>query len=75
MQEAIDTKDETYKQWKDDETINIYNYLNYAISENWLNVSRLSKHLQKGETYSDASEIYQAMISYVQDRLDGSNSF
>ncbi len=75
MQEAIDTKDETYQQWKDDETINIYNYLNYAISENWLNVSRLSKYLQKGETYSDASEIYQAMISYVQDRLDGSNSF
>ncbi|MDO4311857.1 MAG: penicillin-binding transpeptidase domain-containing protein [Eubacteriales bacterium] len=75
MQDAIDTGDATYKQWKEDETINIYTYLNYAISRNWIDSSRLQDYIEGDTRYSDAAEIYQAMISYVQDRLQSDNTF
>ena len=41
MPDAIDTSDATYKAWKDEESINIYTYLNYAISKNWIDTSLL----------------------------------
>ncbi len=73
MQDAIDTSDATYKQWREDETINIHTYLNYAISKNWIDASRLQRYIEGN--YSDASEVYQGMISYVQDRLQNDNTF
>lgn len=75
MQEEIDTSDTIYKQWKQDETINIYNYLNYAISQNWIDSSKLQNYIEGDTKYSDASEVYQAMVSYVQDRLQSDNTF
>ncbi len=75
MQDAIDTSDAVYKQWREDETINIYSYLNYAISQNWINASRLQDYIQGDGIYSDASEVYAAMVSYVQDKLQSDNAF
>lgn len=75
MQDAIDTNDATYKQWREEETINIHTYLNYAISKNWIDASRLQRYLEGEGIYSDASEVYQAMISYVQDKLQNDNTF
>lgn len=75
MADAIDTDDATYKLWKEDETINVCTYLNYAISQNWIDSSKLQDYIEGDAKYSDASEVYQAMISYVQDRLQNSNAF
>lgn len=69
---AIDTNDSTYKAWKDDESINIYTYLNYAISKNWVDTSKLKESVEDGK-YSDAGELYQGMVKYIIDYL-GSNS-
>lgn len=75
MSDAIDTSDETYIQWKQDETINIYTYLNYAISKNWVDSSKLQDYLSSDSKYSDSSEVYNAMISYVKDTLSNSTTF
>lgn len=75
MSDAIDTSDETYVQWKKDETINIYTYLNYAISKNWVDASKLQNYLSADSKYSDSAEVYNAMISYVKDTLSNSETF
>lgn len=75
MQDAIDTGDAIYKKWKEDETININTYLNYAISQNWIDASKLQDYIEGNGKYSDASEVYQAMISYVQKRLSSNQTF
>lgn len=75
MSDAIDTDDETYQQWRNEETINIYTYLNYAISQNWVDASKLQAYLSSEGNYSDSSEVYSAMICYVTDRLSSSTDF
>ena len=75
MSDAIDTDDETYQQWRNEETINIYTYLNYAISQNWVDASNLQAYLSSEGNYSDSSEVYSAMICYVTDRLSSSTDF
>lgn len=75
MGDAIDTNDETYKAWREEETINIYTYLNYAISKNWIDTSLLKDYVSSEGEYSDSSEIYQAIISYVIDALGDDTEF
>ncbi len=75
MSDAIDTSDEVYQQWKTEETINIYTYLNYAISQNWVDASKLQDYLSSEGNYSDSSEVFSAMVSYVTDSLQSSTDF
>lgn len=72
---AIDTSDETYKAWRTDESINVYTYLNYAISKNWVDTSKLKDNVAKGEKYSNSSEIYDGLKNYILNRLETNNSF
>ena len=62
MSDAIDTGDETYQAWREKETINIYTYLNYAISQNWINTSLLKDYVPSEGEYSSSGEIYQAIL-------------
>lgn len=64
--EKVDTEDETYIAWTTDEVISLYDYLNYCISQNWVDVSKLSLNSQ----YSDSEEIYMTIIAYIFDQLD-----
>ena len=75
MSKSIDAKDDTYKAWKDDESINVYTYLNYAISKNWIDTSLLKDYVKSNEQYSDSSEVYQGIINYIMDYIDSDNSF
>ena len=50
-------------------------YLNYAISQNWVNTSGLTKYLEGSAEYSDAGETYQAMTEYIQEALSRNNAF
>ena len=65
MSGAIDTEDATYQAWRKDETINIYTFLNYAISKNWIDTSLLKDYVASEGDYSDSSETYQALIEFV----------
>ena len=75
MPDAIDKNDATYKAWRDDESINVYSYLNYAISKNWVDTSLLKSYVPSGGDYSDSSELYQGMIAYILEHLESNSSF
>lgn len=64
----IDTGDATYKAWKN-ETINLYEYLNYAIAQNWIDSSVIQDYIETDSKYSDSSELYQGIIAYLSDYL------
>lgn len=75
MSSVIDTNDETYKAWKTDESINVYTYLNYAISKNWVDTSKFKDYIGEGGKYSDSSEIYEGLKKYILEQLESNNSF
>ena len=69
--DSIDTSDETYKAWKNDQSIILKDYLNYAASQNWIDISQIST---SGE-YLDSEEIYQALTAYIIDYLKTDTGF
>ena len=75
MADAIDTDDETYQKWRYDETININTYLNYAISQNWIDASKLQDYIESDTKYSEADEIYDALVAMVIDSLQDDRTF
>lgn len=68
VKSKIDTGDATYKAWKN-ETINLYEYLNHAIAENWIDSSVVQNYIRTDSKYSDSSELYQGIIAYISDYL------
>lgn len=74
MSDAIDTNDATYKAWREEETINVYTYLNYAISKNWIDTSKLKNFVSDGK-YSDSGELYQGLVKYIMDYLNTNSGF
>lgn len=74
MSDSIDTNDEVYKQWTTDESISLNKYLNYAISKNWIDTSKLSDYVSE-EKYSDSAEIYQGILTFLQNYLDSDVNF
>lgn len=69
--DAVDTSDATYQAWAVDESISLKEYLNYAASQNWIDISVISP---EGE-YLDSAEIYQALTSYITDYLKTDTGF
>ena len=74
VKDEIDTSDEIYIKWTKDETISLNEFLNYAISKNWVDTSILGKYIST-EKYSDASEVYQAMLKYLEEYLKSDMNF
>ena len=70
MSDQIDNTDETQIAWATDETISLYTYLNYAISQNWIDTSKL-----EGSAYSSSEEVYQAVITYLEEYLNDASDF
>ncbi len=70
MTDKIDTSDETYTAWTRDETINVYTFLNYAITQNWIDTSKL-----ESDSYSSSEEIYASLLNYLQDYLSEDSEF
>lgn len=71
MRSVIDQEDETYIAWTTDEVISLNEYLNYAIAQNWVNVSKLDMDSR----YSDSIEIYQQLVDYIFTQLDSDLKF
>ncbi|MDC7287958.1 penicillin-binding transpeptidase domain-containing protein [Blautia schinkii] len=69
--DAIDTADATYQAWSKEESISLKDYLTYATSQNWIDISKVSP---EGE-YLDSAEVYQALTSYIIDYLKTDTSF
>ena len=73
--DAIDTSDKTYIAWTKDETISLYEYLNYAISKNWINLSGIPQAETEQEKYSDLNEIYGQILTYLEQTLPSDSTF
>ncbi|MDO4307739.1 MAG: penicillin-binding transpeptidase domain-containing protein [Eubacteriales bacterium] len=63
--DAIDTSDPTYKAWTTDESISLKEYLTYAASQNWIDISKISP---EGE-YLDSAEVYRSLTEYIIEAL------
>ena len=63
---GVDKTDQTYIDWTTNETISNREYLEYAISKNWIDVTQLPLDGK----YSDSSEVYQQLVSYILEELD-----
>lgn len=57
----IDTSDATYQAWKTEETISLNEYLHYAISMGWVDVTKLDLENQ----YSDSEEIFAKITDSI----------
>ena len=68
---AIDTSDSTYQVWTTDKDISLKDYLTYAASQNWIDISKFST---EGD-YLDSDEVYKALTDYLIDYLKTDNSF
>lgn len=71
MRDEIDTTDATYIAWTKDETISLKEYLNYAISMNWVDTTKLDLDVQ----YSDSDEIYAGLVDYIIEALQNNTEF
>lgn len=72
--DRIDSNDDTVRAWTKDESISLYTYLNYAISKNWIDTTKLSSYIG-GEAYSDSEKVYDAVVKSVMDSISQSLSF
>lgn len=75
LTDKIDREDETYLAWREEETINIYTYLNYALSKNWIDTSKLTDYLGDSGNYSDLYETYQALVEFICTELSTDSEF
>ncbi|MCR5254370.1 MAG: penicillin-binding protein [Acetatifactor sp.] len=65
--DKVDTSDPTYIAWTTDEVISLCEYLNYCISMNWIDVTKL----KLDDKYSDSSEIYARIVDEIIELVDG----
>ena len=68
---AIDTSDSTYQAWTKNKDISLKDYLTYATSQNWIDISKFST---EGD-YLDSDEVYKALTDYLIDYLKTDNNF
>ena len=71
----IDKTDDMYQKWSKDQSINVYDYLNYAISRGWIDMTPLQPYISKSSDYSDTSQIYSAICSYLKKNAAQNRAF
>ena len=71
LSNSIDRNDATYQAWEEDHSISLQDYLTYAASQNWIDISKISP---EGE-YLDSTEVYQALAAYITDYLETDTDF
>lgn len=69
--DAIDKTDETYKAWSTEESISLQEYLTYALSKNWVDITRIDLESE----YLDSGEIYNALADYISEYLAKDDNF
>lgn len=67
----VDADDETYQAFAVDGTLSLRDYLLYAANQNWIDLDTLSYDSE----YITANEVYQAIITYIQENLADDSDF
>lgn len=68
---AIDKTDEVYRAWTEDENISLREFLTHAISENWIDVTKIADDAQ----YMSNDELFSALADYIADYLYEDDNF
>ena len=71
LNDKIDKEDEVYRAWKTEETISLREFLDYCISQNWIDVTRIALKAE----YSDSSEIFQQLTADILELLKHNTEF
>lgn len=69
--DAVDKTDATYLAYTKDGSISLQEYLTYAASKNWIDISDIAP---EGD-YLDSSEVYLALADYLADYLKTDTAF
>ncbi len=67
----VDTNDEVYQAYRTSETISLNEFLKHALSENWIDVTKLS---MEGK-YTSAESTYAALVEKIEELLKNSSVF
>jgi penicillin-binding protein 2 len=70
LSSSIDTKDDTYKSWKDG-SISLGEFLRYAINQEWVDTSEFDIE----SSYYNTDEIFSALADYVIQTLEDDTDF
>jgi penicillin-binding protein 2 len=70
LSSSIDTKDSTYKKWKNGK-ISLGEFLRYAINQEWIDTSEFDIE----SSYYNTDEIFTALADYVEQTLADDTSF
>lgn len=70
LSDKVDIDDEVYLSWKSD-TASLAEYLHRAIAMDWIDITGFDTESK----YSDSTEIYDALISYVMEELQNDKEF
>lgn len=71
LKEKYDAQDKILTAWKTDETISMNEFINYAITQGWVDVTRLDLSSQ----YLDSDEIYREIVDYIFEIIDNNVEF
>ncbi len=69
--DAIDKTDDTYIAWTTDESISLKEYLTYAISRDWLDVSAIMEESE----FWDSDEIFTNLCDYLEEYIADDHNF
>jgi penicillin-binding protein 2 len=75
LEDSIDSDNEMYQKLMTDRTISMKEFLTYAISQNWIDTAKLQQYISTDETYTDSSQIYDGLVSFLQEYLSDSTGF
>ncbi|MDO4321587.1 MAG: penicillin-binding transpeptidase domain-containing protein [Lachnospiraceae bacterium] len=68
---AIDKTDPMYLAWTEEENISLQEYLTYAISKNWIDITKIASDTE----YMDTREMFTALADYIADYLYEDDNF
>lgn len=69
--DAINTNDAMYIAWNSEKSISLQQYLTYAASQNWIDLSQL----HTDGDYLDSTEVYSALSDYITEYLKTDKQF
>lgn len=71
IKDELNAEDDVYKAFNTEGSISMAEYLHYAISSGWVDVSKLNV----ASDYADSTEIYDRLSDYIQENLPKQKEF
>lgn len=68
--DKIEKSDPVYQQWKEG-SISLQEYLTYAASQNWIDITQISDE----KTYLNSEEVYKELATYISEKLSLDTKF